>query len=91
MSVLAVRWSVGWTTTTPEQWSSKTQDRLESQYQRTPTTSIVITHGLTIILFRLEIIDHNVPRGSHYVECTLIGEEDDRNVPPFKIIGIFAT
>jgi hypothetical protein len=40
---------------------------------------------------RLEIIDHNVARGSHFVECQLLGEEDDRNVPPFKIIGIFAT
>ena len=40
---------------------------------------------------RLQIIDRHVPRGSHYVECQLLGEEDDRNVPPFKIIGIFAT
>ncbi|OCH90489.1 hypothetical protein OBBRIDRAFT_730676 [Obba rivulosa] len=39
----------------------------------------------------LEMIDHRVSRGSHYVECQLLGEEDDRNVPPFKIIGIFST
>ncbi|KAI0705419.1 hypothetical protein C8Q76DRAFT_630930 [Earliella scabrosa] len=39
----------------------------------------------------LHMIDHRVSRGSHYVECQLLGEEDDRNVPPFKIIGIFAT
>ncbi|OBZ76760.1 hypothetical protein A0H81_03348 [Grifola frondosa] len=39
----------------------------------------------------LEMIDHRVSRGTHYVECQLLGEEDDRNVPPFKIIGIFST
>lgn len=40
---------------------------------------------------RLEVIDHHVAAGSHYVECSLMGEEDDRNVVPFKIIGIFST
>ncbi|EIW53319.1 uncharacterized protein TRAVEDRAFT_31521 [Trametes versicolor FP-101664 SS1] len=39
----------------------------------------------------LKMIDHRVARGTHYVECQLLGEEDDRNVPPFKIIGIFST
>ncbi|TCD68771.1 Cap64p [Steccherinum ochraceum] len=39
----------------------------------------------------LEIIDRGVAPGSHYVECQLMGEEDERGVPPFKIIGIFAT
>lgn len=39
----------------------------------------------------LEIIDHFVARGSHFIECQLLGEEDDRNVPSFKIIGIFST
>ncbi|RDX45830.1 hypothetical protein OH76DRAFT_1407614 [Lentinus brumalis] len=39
----------------------------------------------------LQIIDRRVAPGTHYVECQLLGEEDDRNVPPFKIIGIFAT
>ncbi|KAI0672251.1 hypothetical protein C8Q78DRAFT_971008 [Trametes maxima] len=39
----------------------------------------------------LRMIDHGVARGTHYVECQLLGEEDDRNVPPFKIIGIFST
>ena len=43
------------------------------------------------LLCRLQVIDHHVARGTHYVECQLLGEEDDRNVPPFKIIGIFAT
>ncbi|KAJ3501251.1 hypothetical protein NLJ89_g9424 [Agrocybe chaxingu] len=38
----------------------------------------------------LEIIDHYVSRGSHYVECQLSGEEG-QGVPSFKIIGIFAT
>ena len=46
---------------------------------------------LTGVGGRLHYIDHHVTRGSHYVECQLLGEEDDRNVPPFKIIGIFAT
>ena len=39
---------------------------------------------------RLEIIDHFVTRGSHYVECLLLGDEGQA-VPSFKIIGIFAT
>ena len=39
---------------------------------------------------RLELIDHNVARGSHYVECVLLGSEGS-SVPPFKIIGVFAT
>ncbi|EPS96360.1 hypothetical protein FOMPIDRAFT_1130494 [Fomitopsis schrenkii] len=39
----------------------------------------------------LEIIDHYVESGPHFVECQLMGEEDDRNIPPFRIIGIFAT
>ncbi|KAH9034767.1 hypothetical protein EDB85DRAFT_1863703 [Lactarius pseudohatsudake] len=38
----------------------------------------------------LQLIDHNVARGSHYVECVLLGSEG-ASVPPFKIIGIFAT
>ena len=46
---------------------------------------------LTRVCGRLHYIDHHVTRGSHYVECQLLGEEDDRNVPPFKIIGIFST
>ncbi|KIJ16490.1 hypothetical protein PAXINDRAFT_168599 [Paxillus involutus ATCC 200175] len=37
----------------------------------------------------LEMIDHSVARGNHYVECLLLGEEGQA-VPPFKIIGIFA-
>ena len=39
---------------------------------------------------RLVIIDHNVARGSHYVECVLLGSEGS-GVSPFKIIGVFAT
>jgi hypothetical protein len=38
----------------------------------------------------LEMIDHNVSRGPHYVECRLMGEEDE-GVPVFKIVGIFAS
>lgn len=39
---------------------------------------------------RLLMIDHNVARGSHYVECILLGSEGSR-VSPFKIIGVFST
>ncbi|KAF8064958.1 Cap64 protein [Lyophyllum atratum] len=38
----------------------------------------------------LMVIDHFVSRGSHFVECALLGEEG-RGVGVFKIIGIFAT
>lgn len=38
----------------------------------------------------LEIIDRLVARGSHFVECQLMGEEG-QGVSPFKIIGIFTT
>ncbi|KAF5372532.1 hypothetical protein D9758_005146 [Tetrapyrgos nigripes] len=38
----------------------------------------------------LVMIDHYVPRGSHFVECQLNGEEGS-GVPAFKIIGVFAT
>ncbi|RDB17322.1 hypothetical protein Hypma_001891 [Hypsizygus marmoreus] len=38
----------------------------------------------------LLVIDHFVTRGSHFVECMLLGEEG-QGVPPFKIIGIFST
>lgn len=38
----------------------------------------------------LEVIDHFVARGSHFVECMLLGEEGVA-VPSFKIMGIFAT
>ncbi|KAF8665047.1 hypothetical protein AX16_000659 [Volvariella volvacea WC 439] len=38
----------------------------------------------------LEVIDHFVTRGSHFVECQLLGEEGV-GVPAFKIIGIFST
>ncbi|KAF9231772.1 hypothetical protein BU15DRAFT_55760 [Melanogaster broomeanus] len=38
----------------------------------------------------LEIIDHFVSRGNHYVECVLLGEEGQQ-VPSFKVLGIFAT
>lgn len=39
---------------------------------------------------RLQIIDHFVTRGSHYVDCIVLGDEGQA-VPSFKIIGIFAT
>ncbi|KAI0299373.1 hypothetical protein B0F90DRAFT_1818135 [Multifurca ochricompacta] len=38
----------------------------------------------------LQMIDRSVARGSHYVECVLLGAEGS-NVPPFKIIGVFTT
>jgi hypothetical protein len=38
----------------------------------------------------LTIIDHRVSRGSHFVECSLDGEEG-KPVAPFKILGIFTT
>ncbi|KAG5641250.1 hypothetical protein DXG03_005665 [Asterophora parasitica] len=38
----------------------------------------------------LAVIDHFVTRGSHFVECALLGEEG-QGVPMFKIIGIFST
>jgi len=38
----------------------------------------------------LRIIDHFVTRGSHFVECQLLGEEG-QGVPRFKIIGVFST
>ncbi|KDQ56545.1 hypothetical protein JAAARDRAFT_179126 [Jaapia argillacea MUCL 33604] len=38
----------------------------------------------------LQVIDHFVTRGSHYVECQLLGEEG-RGVPAFKILGVFTT
>ncbi|KAG6816090.1 hypothetical protein H0H87_008752 [Tephrocybe sp. NHM501043] len=38
----------------------------------------------------LAVIDHFVSRGSHFVECTMLGEEG-QGVPMFKIIGIFST
>lgn len=39
----------------------------------------------------LEMIDRHVSAGSHFVECQLMGEEDERNIPAFRIIGVFAT
>lgn len=39
---------------------------------------------------KLMMIDHFVTRGSHYVECQLLGEEGIA-VPAFKIIGIFSS
>lgn len=38
----------------------------------------------------LQMIDHYVARGSHYVECQLLGEEG-QEVPPFRIVGFFTT
>jgi hypothetical protein len=36
------------------------------------------------------MIDRNVAKGSHFVECVLLGTEGV-SVPPFKLIGIFTT
>jgi hypothetical protein len=38
----------------------------------------------------LQIIDSSVVKGSHYVECVLLGTEGV-SVPPFKLIGVFTT
>ncbi|KAH7106845.1 hypothetical protein BKA62DRAFT_740667 [Auriculariales sp. MPI-PUGE-AT-0066] len=38
----------------------------------------------------LKMIDRGVARGSHFVECSLEGEEG-KPVAPFKILGIFTT
>ncbi|KIY42963.1 CAP64-like protein [Fistulina hepatica ATCC 64428] len=38
----------------------------------------------------MQVIDHYVSRGSHFVECKLTGEEGVP-VPTFKIIGVFST
>ncbi|KAG1792031.1 uncharacterized protein HD556DRAFT_1482844 [Suillus plorans] len=38
----------------------------------------------------LTMIDQFVTRGSHFIECVLLGDEG-QSVPPFKIIGVFAT
>jgi hypothetical protein len=38
----------------------------------------------------LAVIDQFVTRGSHFVDCVLLGDEG-QSVPPFKIIGVFAT
>ena len=43
-----------------------------------------------LVRCRLEIIDRFVSRGSHFVECVLLGEEG-LGVPAFKIIGVFST
>ena len=49
------------------------------------------THLIFIIVrCSLRLIDHFVSRGSHFVECQLLGEEGQR-VPAFKIIGVFST
>ena len=54
---------------------------------------ILFTHltcFFIITLCRLRIIDHFVVRGSHFVECQVLGEEG-KKVPEFKIIGVFST
>jgi hypothetical protein len=60
-----------------------------------PTAKYVNFHfflisTLTRMDSRLEMIDHFVARGSHYVECE-VGGEEGQQVPMFKIIGIFTT
>ncbi len=51
---------------------------------------LVLYYVLIVCKKRLEWIDHNVGRGSHYVECILLGSEG-ASVSPFKILGVFAT
>lgn len=38
----------------------------------------------------LEMIDQMVSRGSHYVECLLIGDPG-QTIPSFKVLGVFST
>lgn len=38
----------------------------------------------------LEVIDRFVSRGSHYVECMVLGEEGVAG-PVFEVLGVFAT
>ncbi|KAL0572986.1 hypothetical protein V5O48_008977 [Marasmius crinis-equi] len=40
---------------------------------------------------RLAIIDRFVSRGNHFVECNLVGDEEAKGVPVFKIVGVFTT
>ncbi|KAG7091162.1 hypothetical protein E1B28_010215 [Marasmius oreades] len=40
---------------------------------------------------RLTMIDHFVSRGNHFIECQLVGDEEQKGVPAFKILGFFAT
>ncbi|KAF9268541.1 hypothetical protein L218DRAFT_977087 [Marasmius fiardii PR-910] len=40
---------------------------------------------------RLAIIDRFVSRGNHFIECVLAGDEEQKGVPAFKIVGFFAT
>lgn len=79
-------------------WLLTTQGRLGSRRLRELSfvhiawaTGWRVLTSCVFVPCRLHIIDRRVARGTHYVECQLLGEEDDRNVPPFKIIGIFAT
>jgi len=58
-----------------------------------PAYVILFAHAVMVDLAvesRLELIDHFVSRGSHYVECQLLGDEGNQ-VPDFRILGIFAT
>ena len=54
-------------------------------------TSVADIEFFFYTYFRLQVIDSGVSWGSHYVECELVGEEGDRNLPSFRILGIFAT
>lgn len=42
------------------------------------------------VMATLSVIDRSVSRGSHFIECKLLGEEG-KPTPPFKILGIFTT
>lgn len=46
--------------------------------------------SLTLFPSSLIMIDTNVGKGSHSVECQLLGEEG-KTTAPFKILGIFTT
>ncbi|KAJ9103195.1 hypothetical protein QFC21_002618 [Naganishia friedmannii] len=52
----------------------------------TPTSA----HEERLHVYSLTIIDRHVSKGSHFVECQLLGEEGKASAP-FKILGIFST
>lgn len=41
-------------------------------------------------MFSVEVIDRLVSRGSHFVECQLMGDEG-HVVPEFRLLGMFSS
>lgn len=59
-------------------------------YVCSPFLSCIYANLLFVPDSSLRMIDRLVSRGSHFVECQLLGEEG-QGVPRFKIIGVFST